>query len=52
MTFARETLDIWGLTTWTLRWDRANVHAFNGRYGDYLLAKVSQVFPQLRDEVL
>ncbi|EJL67437.1 isopenicillin N synthase family dioxygenase [Variovorax sp. CF313] len=34
------------------RWDRANVHAFNGRYGDYLLAKVSKVFPQLRDEVL
>lgn len=34
------------------RWDRANLHAFNGRYGDYLLAKVSKVFPQLRDEVL
>nr|WP_213955302.1 2-oxoglutarate and iron-dependent oxygenase domain-containing protein [Variovorax sp. dw_954] len=36
----------------TERWDRANVHAFNGRYGDYLLDKVSKVFPQLRDEVL
>ena len=34
------------------RWDRANVHAFSGRYDDYLLAKVSKVFPQLRDEVL
>ena len=34
------------------RWDRANVHAFSGRYGDYLLAKVSKVFPLLRDEVL
>ena len=34
------------------RWDRANVHAFNGRYGDYLLAKVSKVFPQLTREVL
>ena len=34
------------------RWDRANVHAFSGRYSDYLLAKVSKVFPQLRDEVL
>ena len=34
------------------RWDRANVHAFSGRYGDYLLAKVSKVFPQLRNEVL
>lgn len=33
------------------RWDRANVHAFNGKYGDYLLAKVSKVFPQLGDEV-
>ncbi|VTU30260.1 isopenicillin N synthase family dioxygenase [Variovorax sp. PBL-E5] len=35
-----------------LRWDRANVHAFNGRYGDYLLDKVSKVFPQLVREVL
>lgn len=34
------------------RWDRANVHAFNGTYGDYLLDKVSKVFPQLRSEVL
>jgi len=34
------------------RWDRANVHAFNGRYGDYLLEKVSKVFPQLRNDVL
>ena len=34
------------------RWDRANVHAFSGRYGDYLLAKVSKVFPQLTREVL
>lgn len=34
------------------RWDRASVHAFDGRYGDYLLAKVSNVFPALRDAVL
>lgn len=34
------------------RWDRANVHAFSGRYGDYLLAKVAKVFPQLVDELL
>lgn len=34
------------------RWDRANVHAFNGIYGDYLLDKVSKVFPQLRNAVL
>ncbi|MEK6321678.1 MAG: 2-oxoglutarate and iron-dependent oxygenase domain-containing protein [Acidobacteriota bacterium] len=34
------------------RWDRASVHDFSGTYGDYLLSKVSRVFPQLRREVL
>jgi len=34
------------------RWDRASVHAFEGTYGEYLLAKVAKVFPQLREEVL
>ena len=34
------------------RWDHANVHAFDGVYGDYLLAKVAKVFPQLREAVL
>jgi len=34
------------------RWDRASVHNFSGTYGDYLLNKVSRVFPQLRREVL
>jgi isopenicillin N synthase-like dioxygenase len=34
------------------RWDGANVHAFEGRYGDYVLAKVGKVFPQLREQVL
>ena len=34
------------------RWDQANVHAFAGTYGDYLLGKVSKVFPDLRREVL
>jgi polar amino acid transport system ATP-binding protein len=34
------------------RWDGASVHAFEGTYGDWLLAKVSQVFPQLGDQVL
>jgi isopenicillin N synthase-like dioxygenase len=34
------------------RWDGASVHAFDGTYGDYLLAKVSKVFPELRREVL
>ncbi|GAA6616123.1 isopenicillin N synthase family dioxygenase [Scytonema sp. NUACC26] len=34
------------------RWDRASVHAFRGTYGDYLLGKVSKVFPELRQTVL
>jgi isopenicillin N synthase-like dioxygenase len=34
------------------RWDHASVHEFRGTYGDYLLGKVSKVFPQLRTEVL
>lgn len=29
------------------RWDRSSVHAFTGRYGDYLLTKVGRVFPAL-----
>jgi isopenicillin N synthase-like dioxygenase len=34
------------------RWDGENIHAFDGTYGDYLLGKVSKVFPELRREVL
>jgi len=34
------------------RWDGADLAAVNGTYGDYLLNKVSKVFPQLRAEVL
>jgi isopenicillin N synthase-like dioxygenase len=34
------------------RWDRANVHAFTGTYGDYLLGKVGKVFPDLQKTVL
>jgi isopenicillin N synthase-like dioxygenase len=34
------------------RWDRASVHEFGGTYGDYLLAKVSKVFPELLRKVL
>lgn len=33
------------------RWDRANLHAFRGAYGDYLLGKVSKVFPELAARV-
>jgi isopenicillin N synthase-like dioxygenase len=29
------------------RWDRASVHVFSGTYGEYLLGKVSKVFPEL-----
>ena len=35
----------------TERWDRANVHAWSGTYGDYLLGKVSKVFPELAGNV-
>lgn len=34
------------------RWDHASVHGFAGTYGQYLLGKVSKVFPELRHEVL
>jgi isopenicillin N synthase-like dioxygenase len=34
------------------RWDHASVHDFRGTYGDYLLDKVSRVFPELRRQVL
>ncbi len=34
------------------RWDHASVHDFHGTYGDYLLSKVSKVFPQLHREIL
>lgn len=34
------------------RWDRASVHDWRGTYGDYLLAKVSKVFPELKRTVL
>ncbi|BAT56146.1 2OG-Fe(II) oxygenase [Nostoc sp. NIES-3756] len=33
------------------RWDKASVHQFQGTYGDYLLNKVSKVFPELRQTV-
>ncbi len=34
------------------RWDQSSVHEFNGTYGEYLLNKVSKVFPQLQKENL
>ena len=34
------------------RWDGANVHEWDGEYGDYLTHKVSQVFPTLFTDVV
>ena len=34
------------------RWDKANVHSFEGTYGDYILNKVSKVFPELKRDVM
>jgi isopenicillin N synthase-like dioxygenase len=35
----------------TQRWDKTNLHDFQGPYGDYLLAKVGKVFPDLARRV-
>ena len=34
------------------RWDQTSVHLFRGTWGEYLLGKVSKVFPELGGEVL
>jgi isopenicillin N synthase-like dioxygenase len=34
------------------RWDGESVHAFDGPYGDYLVGKVSKVFPELSRRAL
>lgn len=34
------------------RWDGADLQAFEGRYGDYLMEKVGKVFPDLGRQVL
>ena len=34
------------------RWDKASVHTFSGTYGDYLLSKVSKVFPDHKRAVI
>lgn len=33
------------------RWDNVSVREFKGTYGEYLLAKVSKVFPQLQQKI-
>ena len=34
------------------RWDKADIHTFNGTYGEYLLGKIGKVFPGLGKEFL
>ena len=34
------------------RWDQENLQNFQGTYGEYLLRKISKVFPYLHEEVL
>lgn len=34
------------------RWDHQSVHEFEGTYGEYILGKVSKVFPDLQNDVL
>jgi len=34
------------------RWDGASVHEFHGTYGDYFLAKIGKVFPELLRDVM
>lgn len=32
------------------RWDQSDIYAFEGTYGDYLIEKVSKVFPELKEK--
>lgn len=34
------------------RWDASDLHSFSGTYGEYLIKKVSMVFPLLKDNLL
>jgi isopenicillin N synthase-like dioxygenase len=51
-----EPIDMSGLSVpeddRSTRWDNSSVHDFEGTYGDYVLDKVSKVFPQLRRDAL
>lgn len=49
---ARSGLTASGTQAAADRWDGANLEAFEGTYGDYLLGKVSKVFPALGKRVL
>lgn len=39
-------------TQHTERWDQQNLHKFEGTYRNYLLSKISKVFPQLAEQQL
>jgi len=45
-------IEVPGATVDEERWDGVSVHEFQGTYGEYLLAKVSHVFPGLGEDVL
>ena len=41
----------WRAEAVSTRWDEENLYQFSGTYGDYLLKKVSKVFPDLANQV-
>lgn len=52
--FDAEVKPIFGLgfsTDFSDRWDGEDVYRFNGPYGDYLIKKVSKVFPKLFNKI-
>ena len=46
------SLDEFVLLDASKRWDKTSPQSFRGKYGDYLLTKVSKVFPDLKKSVL
>lgn len=47
-----ENINIETIDDYEERWDKSSVHDFSGTYGDYILSKVSKVFPELEKKVL
>ena len=45
-------IEIEGAVAGEERWDGVSVYEFEGTYGDYLLAKVLKVFPELGEDVI
>jgi len=50
--FRETVLDYMAAMTALAHPDRASVYEFSGTYGEYLLGKVSKVFPELKQSVL